>query len=201
MITEGIVALVWAAAAMSFFGGTEGLAAAGNPGVVVTKISTSLLGKAGGILAILGVVACPITSGDTAFRSARMAIADATKFKQGPLMNRFIIAIPLFAIGIALCFIPFDIIWRYFAWANQTIATISLWAAAVYLASENKNHWIVSIPATFMTVVIFTYIVVAKEGLGLSMTTGYFVGIGMAILSFTLFFISINKKRRNNVKN
>ena len=201
MITEGIVALVWAAAAMSFFGGTEGLAAAGNPGVVVTKISTSLLGKAGGILAILGVVACPITSGDTAFRSARMAIADAAKFKQGPLMNRFIIAIPLFAIGIALCFIPFDIIWRYFAWANQTIATISLWAAAVYLASENKNHWIVSIPATFMTVVIFTYIVVAKEGLGLSMTTGYFVGIGMAILSFTLFFISINKKRRNNVKN
>jgi carbon starvation protein CstA len=201
MITEGIVALVWAAAAMSFFGGTEGLAAAGNPGVIVTKISTSLLGKAGGILAILGVVACPITSGDTAFRSARMAIADATKFKQGPLMNRFIIAIPLFAIGIALCFIPFDIIWRYFSWANQTIATISLWAAAAYLVTENKNHWIATIPATFMTVVIFTYIIVAKEGLGLSMTIGYFVGISMAILSFTLFFISINKKRRNNVKN
>lgn len=201
MITEGIVALIWAAAAMSFFGGTEGLAAAGSPGVVVTLISNSLLGKIGGFLAILGVVACPITSGDTAFRSARIAIADALNFKQGPIANRFIIALPLFAIGIALCFIPFGILWRYFAWSNQTIATISLWTAAKYLASEHKNHWIATIPAVFMTVVIFTYIIIAPEGLGLSMVIGYCVGIGMALLSFFLFLYSIKKNRRQNVTN
>lgn len=187
MIAEGVIALVWAAAAMSFFGGTEGLAQAGTPGVIVSTISNSILGKVGGALAILGVVACPITSGDTAFRSARLTIADALKYKQGPIVNRFIIAIPLFVVGIALCFIDFTIIWRYFAWSNQTLATIALWAAAAYLARAGKNHWIASIPGTFMTAVVTTYILVAPEGLRLSESIGYPAGIIAAVLAIGFF--------------
>lgn len=194
MIAEGIVALIWAAAAMSFFGGTEGLKAAGSPGVVVSTISNTLLGRFGGVLAILGVVACPITSGDTAFRSARMAIADALQYKQGPFKNRFIIAIPLFIIGIGLCFIDFQIIWRYFAWSNQTLATIALWAAAKYLATENKNYWIAAIPGTFMTVVVTSYIIIAKEGLRMGMSVGIPVGLIVALCSLGLFLKSLKKK-------
>lgn len=187
MIAEGVIALVWAAAAMSFFGGTEGLAHAGTPGVIVSTISNSILGKVGGALAILGVVACPITSGDTAFRSARLAIADAIKFKQGPIKNRFIIAIPLFVIGVALCFINFSIIWRYFAWSNQALATIALWASAAYLAGAGKNFWIAVIPGTFMTAVVTTYILVAPEGLRLPESIGYTVGVVAALLALGLF--------------
>ena len=136
MISEGIIALIWAAAAMSFFGGIPQLAEAGTAAVVVNKISVGILGKAGGVLALLGVVACPITSGDTAFRSARLTIADSLNYKQGPVVNRFVVAIPLFVLGIILCFTPFDVIWRYFGWANQTLATIALWAAVKYLANR-----------------------------------------------------------------
>lgn len=194
MIAEGVIALVWAAAAMTFFGGTEGLMNAGPAGVVVNTISNSILGKVGGALALLGVVACPITSGDTAFRSARLAIADAINYKQGPIKNRFIIAIPLFAVGIGLCFIDFAIIWRYFAWANQTLATIALWAGAVYLANEGKNHWIATIPGVFMTAVVTTYILIAPEGFRLSETIGYVAGIAGAVIALGLFLKKINKK-------
>lgn len=167
MISEGVVALVWAAAAMSFFGGTPGLGEAlshGGAAVVVNTISNSVLGKVGGALALLGVVACPITSGDTAFRSARLTIADTLKYKQDPILNRFVVAIPLFAVGIALCFIDFNILWRYFSWSNQTLATIALWAAAKYLNNNGKNYKIALIPAMFMTVVVTDYIVIAPEG-------------------------------------
>ncbi len=188
MIAEGIIALIWAAAAMTFFdGGVEGLAVAGPAGVVVNTISSSMLGKVGGFLALLGVVACPITSGDTAFRSARLALADAAKFNQGPIKNRLIVAIPLFAVGIGLCFIDFGIIWRYFAWSNQTLATIALWAGAVYLAQNAKLHWIASIPATFMTAVVTTYIIIAPEGLKMSTAIGYPAGIIAAVVSMGLF--------------
>ena len=193
MIAEGIIALIWAAAAMSFFGGTEGLAKAGSPAVVVNVISNSMLGKFGGILAILGVVACPITSGDTAFRSARLAIADAIHFKQGPIKNRFLIALPLFAIGIGLCFMDFTIIWRYFAWSNQTLATIALWAGATYLASEHKNYWIAAIPATFMTVVVTSYILIAPEGFRLPEIFGNCSGLILAVVSITLFLAKVKK--------
>lgn len=207
MISEGIVALIWAAAAMSFFGGTEGLNGVlgqGGAGVVVNRVSTSLLGKIGGALAILGVVACPITSGDTAFRSARLTIADALNFKQGPIINRFIVAIPLFVIGIALCFIDFNILWRYFSWSNQTLATIALWAAAQYLATKGKNFYIALIPALFMTVVVTSYIIVAKEGfvalfgdanIAIIERTGNIVGLVAAILCGILFLIK-NKKNK-----
>ena len=131
MIAEGVVALIWAAAAIAFFGSTGELgaqmAANGGQGWVVSTISNSLLGKIGGALAILGVVACPVTSGDTAFRSARLTIADFLNFKQGKLKNRLAVTLPLFAIGFALTRINFDIIWRYFAWSNQTLAMIVLW--------------------------------------------------------------------------
>ncbi len=188
MIAEGIIALIWAAAAMTFFdGGVEGLAVAGPAGVVVNTISSSMLGKVGGFLALLGVVACPITSGDTAFRSARLALADAAKFNQGPIKNRLIVAVPLFAVGIGLCFIDFGIIWRYFAWSNQTLATIALWAGAVYLAKNAKAHWIASIPATFMTAVVTTYIIIAPEGLKMSTAIGYPAGIIAAVVSMGLF--------------
>lgn len=193
MIAEGIIALIWAAAAMTFFGGTEGLMNAGPAGVVVNTISNSILGKVGGALALLGVVACPITSGDTAFRSARLAVADAINYKQGPIKNRFVIAIPLFAIGVALCFMDFAIIWRYFAWANQTLATIALWAGAVYLANEKKNHWIASIPGTFMTAVVTTYILIAPEGFRINETIGYTIGVVAAVLAMGLFLKKISK--------
>lgn len=199
MIAEGIIALIWAAAAMTFFGGTQGLAEAGGAAVVVNTISNSLLGKVGGILALVGVVACPITSGDTAFRSARLTIADAMNFKQKKFMNRFLIAIPLFAIGVALCFIDFGIIWRYFAWSNQTLATIVLWASASYLVKEGKNHLIASIPATFMTGVITSYILIADEGLRLAPSIGYTIGIGSAILAIVVLLLKSSKAKKARI--
>lgn len=197
MIAEGIVALIWAAAAIAFFGNTQALSEAGTAGVVVTTISVSLLGTAGGALALLGVVACPITSGDTAFRSARLAIADAISLKQDKFKNRFFIAIPLFVIGVVLCFVDFGIIWRYFAWSNQTLATIMLWAAASYLVKEKKFHWICTLPATFMTAVITTYIIIAPEGLKLSTSIGYPAGIIAALAAITLFIFKANKLRQS----
>ncbi|MDA3958158.1 carbon starvation protein A, partial [Oceanispirochaeta sp.] len=171
MIAEGIIALVWAAASVTFFGGVDGLAAVigqGGAGLVVKEISVGLLGTVGGMLAMLGVVACPISSGDTAFRSARLTIADSLNLKQENIMNRLMIAIPLFAVGFSLNFIDFSIIWRYFAWSNQTLATIVLWTAAVYMLRNKKFHWIATVPATFMSAVVTTYILQAPEGLKLS---------------------------------
>lgn len=196
MIAEGIIALIWAAATMAFFGSTEAISQAGSAAVVVNTISLSLLGAVGGALAIIGVVACPITSGDTAFRSARLAIADALNFKQGAFRNRFIIAIPLFIIGIALCFIDFGIIWRYFAWSNQTLAMIVLWTGAVFLAQNNKFHYICSLPAAFMTAVTTTYIMIAPEGLKLPSSFAYPAGIVLAVLAFIWFMFKSTRKEK-----
>ncbi len=199
MIAEGILALIWAAAAMTFFGSTEALMNAGPAALVVKTISVSLLGTAGSILALFGVVACPITSGDTAFRSARLTIADAINFKQRKIKNRFLIAIPLFAIGISLCFIDFSIIWRYFAWSNQTLATIMLWTAAAFLIKVNKTHYIVSIPAAFMTSVVTSYILMAPEGLGISSTIGYPIGILTGIILFIWLLVFASKHKKTQV--
>jgi carbon starvation protein CstA len=205
MIAEGIIALVWAAAAMTFFGGTEGLAGAiaakGGPAGVVNIISNTLLGPVGGALALLGVVACPITSGDTAFRSARLTIADAINFKQESLKSRFYIAIPLFVIGIALTFIDFNIIWRYFAWANQTLAMILLWTASAFLVKYNKNHWITTIPAVFMTVVTTSYILQAPEGFRINAMISNLVGIAIAIVLFVLFMNKAKSIKNEKAKN
>ncbi len=197
MIAEGVIALIWAAAAMTFFGGTVGLSQAGAAPVVVNTISQSMLGPVGGILAVLGVVICPITSGDTAFRGARLIVADALGLEQKEYKNRFIIAIPMFVLAIILCNVDFNIIWRYFSWSNQTLATIVLWTGAVYLASKDKFHWIATIPATFMTSVVTTYIIMAPEGLKLPESVGLPCGIVMAIASFSFFMFKISKKSDN----
>lgn len=189
MIAEGIIALIWAAAAMTFFGGTEGLAAAGAPAVVVNTISTELLGVVGGILAMLGVIACPITSGDTAFRSARLTIADSLGIEQKSIGKRLILAIPLFIIGFTLTRIDFTIIWRYFAWSNQTLAMMVLWASAAYLSVNNKLHWIATVPATFMTAVSVTYILQAPEGFSLATNISYPIGLGVALAALVGFLL------------
>jgi carbon starvation protein CstA len=162
MVSEGMVALIWAAAAMAFFpNGIMGLnevLTQGGAGLVVNKVSIGLLGSFGGILAMLGVIACPITSGDTAFRSTRLILGDMFSMSQESIKNRLILSIPILAIGFALNFIDFTIIWRYFAWSNQTLATIVLWTGAVYLHRANRSHWMASLPAAFMTAVVTTYI-------------------------------------------
>ncbi len=166
MIAEGAIALIWAAAAMTFFGSLENLGTAGTPAVVVQKISESLMGQVGLVLAVVGVAVCPITSGDTAFRSIRLNVADVFKLDQKPIKNRLIAIVPIFAIAIVLLFVDFNIIWRYFSWANQTLAAIALWAGAAYLKKRNKFHWIALLPAMFMTAVVTSYITIAPEGFG-----------------------------------
>ena len=191
MIAEGVIAMIWAAAGMAFFNGVGGLsevlATGGGPAGVVYTISTSLLGPVGGVLAMLGVIACPITSGDTAFRSARLTIADAMNFEQGPIKKRLLLSLPLFVVGFALTKIDFNIIWRYFAWSNQTLAMIVLWAASAYLVKMAKSHWMTSIPATFMTAVSITYILQAPEGFSLPTTIAYPAGAVAAIAAIGLF--------------
>jgi carbon starvation protein CstA len=194
MISEGIVALIWAAIGMSFYGGVRELNDAmtsqqGNAAFLVNEISNSLLGKFGGALALIGVVAAPITSGDTAFRSARLIVADFLKYRQGPIKNRLLITIPLFVVGFLLTRIDFSIIWRYFAWANQTLAMIVLWAITVYLAKEYKLYWITLIPAAFMTAVTSTYLLFAPEGFSLAPGVSYLAGILATITAIIAFFI------------
>lgn len=199
MISEGVVALIWAAISMSFFGGVRelnGIMAEhnGNAAWVVNEVSNSLLGTFGGILALLGVVAAPITSGDTAFRSARLIVADFLNYKQGPIRNRLFVSIPLFLIGFLLTQIDFGVIWRYFAWSNQTLATIILWTITVYLVKGNKFYWITLIPALFMTTVVTSYIFIAPEGFSLSEPIAYIAGISVS-LAFLILFFYFNKQR------
>ena len=144
MIAEGVIGLIWVTLGMSFYSDTAALAAAlgpkGNAALVVNNISVELLGVFGGALAVLGVVVLPVTSGDTAFRAARLTIADAIGYDQRPHKNRLMIAVPLFVVGVALNFIPFGMLWRYFGFANQALAAIMLWAAAAYLLHRGKFH-------------------------------------------------------------
>jgi carbon starvation protein CstA len=199
MITEGVVALIWAAAGMAFFGGVRELNDVmnnhqGNAAWVVNEISNTLLGKIGGVLALLGVVAAPITSGDTAFRSARLIVADFLKLGQKTIKNRLIISLPLFLIGFLLTRLDFAIIWRYFAWSNQTLATIVLWTVTVYLAKEGKFYWITLLPAIFMTFVTITYICVAPEGFHLPAVFGYSIGIASALGLAFLFLVLVFRR-------
>lgn len=198
MITEGIVALIWAAIGMAFYSGVGPLneimvANKGNAAYIVNEISNSLLGRLGGALAILGVVAAPITSGDTAFRSARLIVADFLKLKQGPIKNRLIISIPLFLAGYGLTLVDFAVIWRYFAWSNQTLGMIVLWTITVYLAQEKKLYWITLLPALFMTVVITSYLLFAPEGFGLPYLFSVYSGLAIALGATILFFWKLSK--------
>ena len=194
MITESLVALIWAAAAMAFFSGVRGLndflnTEGGNPALFVSEISKSWLGIVGGVLAILGVVAAPITTGDTAFRSARLIIADFSKLKQDKIKNRLIIIIPLFIVAFSLTLIKFDALWRLMFWFNQVLATVVLWAITVYLAKKHKFYFISLIPAIFMTAVVSTYVFIAKEALGMPHQISYILGGIITVATTAWFFI------------
>jgi len=203
MVGEGIIALIWAAAGMAYYygnGGINGLQVAldgynGSPAGVVYEISFGLLGIAGGALAMLGVIACPITSGDTAFRSARLTLADWFKFDQKPIAKRLIIAVPLLAAGGGLTLVNYNVIWRYFAWSNQTLAMIALWVGAMYLFLNKKNFVIALVPATFMSAVSMTYILMAPEGFKLSTKIAYPVGIAFAVACLVTFVVVILIKK------
>lgn len=181
MIGEGIIALIWCALALSFFGSIEALSEAianGGPGNVVYSSSFGLLGVFGGIIAFLGVVILPITSGDTAFRSSRLILAEYFNMDQKPLRNRLLMAMPLFVLGAILTQVDFAIIWRYFGFANQTTAVMMLWTASAYLLRLDKLHWVATIPAMFMTTVCISFILNNDQlGFGLPMTVSTVVAM------------------------
>jgi carbon starvation protein CstA len=193
MIGEGIIALIWCAIALSFFGSLDSLSEAvknGGPGNVVYSASFGLLGVFGGIIAFLGVVILPITSGDTAFRSSRLILAEYFNMEQKTLRNRLL---PLFVIGGILTQVDFGIIWRYFGFANQTTAVMMLWTASAYLLRHNKLHWITTIPAAFMTTVCIAFILNNSSlGFGMPMQISTIIGV-VATLAITLYVIKISK--------
>jgi carbon starvation protein CstA len=207
MITEGLVALIWATVSMYFFygGAAQDL---GQPLTlqapeVVTTVSQGWLGTFGGILALLGVVAAPITSGDTALRSARLIIAEFIHLDQKSIMKRIWICIPLFGATLLLLFYNienpdgFNVIWSYFGWANQTLAVFTLWAITVYLVRERKPFWVTLLPALFMTVVCSTFLMISKNAFGFDMTVGYAVG-GTALIIAVAWFCGWYRKEVKN---
>ena len=214
MIAEGVIAMVWCAAGCTVYpvikaSLAEGVAI-GTP-TVVYAICQSTMGKIGGALALLGVIVCPISSGDTAYRSARLTIADWFKIDQGNWKKRLALTVPMLAIGAVICHIDYSIVWRYFSWSNQTLAMIALWAASMYLAQNKKNYWLTAVPATFMSAVSMTYFMAAGECMGLlwtpmgiSMDVYYpiavVVGIVFAVAMLALFKVKIKKYESALVK-
>lgn len=187
MICESVIALIWAAGGVAFYGATgvlnEALSTMGQSGVVY-DISTGMLGTVGGVLAIVGVIACPVTSGDTAFRSARLILSELTGLSQKPIKNRLMITIPLLTAGAVLTKLDFNILWRYFSWSNQTLAMISLWVSTAFLLKYKENKMVslvTALPATFMSGVSFTYIMMAKEGFRINASIAYPVGFILAM--------------------
>ena len=152
----------------------------------------------GGFLAILGVIAAPITSGDTAFRSARLIVADFLRVDQKPILKRLMISVPLFVAGYIILHANFSVLWRYFAWCNQTLAVFTLWALTVYLTQKRKPYVITLIPALFMTAVCSTYILIAREGLHLPQELAYWLGGAVTLFIFVLFLVLRNKYLRRN---
>lgn len=191
MIVEGVVALIWAAAASKFAGSYAHLSEMvdnGGPAVVVNAICQSWLGTAGAVLAVLGVVAAPITSGDTALRSARLIAADFMHASQQRIWQRLLLSLPIFALAFLLIKVDFDVLWRYFAWFNQTLGTITLWAVAVWLTRQHKCFWVALVPAVFMTVVTSSYILTAPEGFQLPLQVSILSGFAFSIVLCGLFF-------------
>ena len=203
MVAEGIVALIWAAAATYFFqenGIIDQITGRAFSGAVVaTQISKEWLGTFGGILAILGIVAAPITSGDTALRSARLIVADFLNIDQRPIKKRLLVSIPIFLITVGVLLYSlrdadgFKIIWRYFAWCNQTLSVFTLWAITIYLVRNNKNFYISLLPALMMTLVCSTYICIAHEGFSLPHLISYTIGGVCTMISLIWFIIWYRK--------
>lgn len=202
MIAEGIIAMIWAAAAMSLFDGpitlNELITTIGTGGIV-NEISTMMLGPIVGTLAVLGVIVLPITSGDTAFRSARMIIADYIHVPQKKIMSRIWIAAPIFIVSIILTNMDFTLLWRYFNWANQSTAMIALWIGAMYLFIGGRNYWIAVLPAIFMTMTVSTYIINAPIGLNMSMNISLIISVIITVLITLLFFNAAKKRRSENI--
>ncbi|WP_341488863.1 carbon starvation protein A [Photobacterium damselae subsp. damselae] len=200
MIGEGIIALIWCAIALSFFGSLEELSNAvsnGGPGNVVYSASFGLLGLFGGVIAFLGVVILPITSGDTAFRSSRLILAEYFNMEQKTLRNRLLIATPLFILGGILTQVDFGIIWRYFGFANQVTAVMMLWTASAYLLRHNKLHWITTVPALFMTTVCITFIL-NNHQLGFGLPMGVSTGLGVTGAIGAMFMVIKRAKASAN---
>lgn len=200
MIAEGVVAIIWATAAMAYFGGpyelNEAMANGMTPTIAVKEICESWLGKLGAVIAIIGVVVCPITSGDTAFRSLRLSVADILKIDQKPIVKRLLVCIPIFFLAFFFCRVDFSSAWTFLGISNQILAAIVLWTGAAYLISKGKKHLMCSLPAAFLTYVCVSYLIVApheKAGLFLSPILGNAVGIAVAVF---LFVFCVIKGRR-----
>lgn len=215
MITEGIVALIWATVASYFFyaepqPGYQLITEFSNNGFatsapkVVNIICNDWLGVVGGILAMLGVVAAPITSGDTALRSARLIIADFIRVEQRTIKRRLLISVPLFLCCIALLLWQvenpdgFNVIWQYFGWSNQTLSVFTLWAITVYLLKNGKPYYFTLIPALFMTTVCATFLFVSKQAFGMPERVGYILGAAVLIVAIGWFHIFESKYKKNN---
>ena len=217
MVSEGIIALIWAAAGCAIYTGEELLALGGGGSTAVYDVCSKTMGGVGIALAMIGVVVCPITSGDTAFRSARLTLADWFKIDQDSYANRLKLCIPVLGVGAflgignALGFINYTVIWRYFSWTNQTLAMIVLWAASMYLFQEKKNYWITAVPATFMSAVSSTYFILAPECLGSILNSktaegatiyntavAYPVGVIFAIAMLAIFLHATKKHAAKN---
>ncbi len=212
MISEAVIALIWAAAGVSFYGTTQLLheALKGGASNVVYDISTGVLGVFGGALAVAGVIICPITSGDTAFRSARLVLAETFKLDQKKIKNRLYITIPLLAVGGLLTWFAmvndngFQIVWRYFSWSNQTLAMIALWVSTVYLIKKGKYRFgslITAFPAAFMTAVSVTYLLMAEEGFGLNANISYIIGAAVSGIALIIYFEYLFKKLKKRKLN
>ena len=208
MIGEAVIALVWAAAGVAFYGATQLLndALKAGPSNVVYEISKGVLGSVGSVLAIVGVIVCPITSGDTAFRSARLILAETFHVEQKTIRKRLLITIPLLVVGGLLTWFAitnnqgFQTIWRYFSWSNQTLAMISLWVATAYLVRNGKMKYgslLTALPASFMSAVSLTYLLMAPEGFRLSSGVSYPIGAGFALIMFCVYMWMYRRVRTN----
>ena len=206
MITESIIALIWAAIAMAFFGGVDALqdnlaAHGNNAGWAVDHIANTTLGFVGGLLALLGVVAAPITSGDTAFRSARLIVADIFHIDQRNIVKRLAVSSVLFAVGVSLLFVNFDILWRYFAWANQTLSVFVLWTITVYLYKKGgKLYWLALLPALFMTYICSSYVFISKtEFIGMENRTLAYI-LGAVVTMGITALVTLKLRRDDKIK-
>jgi carbon starvation protein CstA len=200
MVCEGVIALIWAAAGCSIYEVTGGLSTglqeilANGQSAAIYDVCSKTMGGIGIALAMIGVIVCPITSGDTAFRSARYVLADWFKIDQADFKKRLILCVPLLAVGAVIGHLDYTIVWRYFSWSNQTLAMLVLWTASMYLYREKKNYWITAVPATFMSAVSMTYFFYAKECLNLGTTIAYPVGIILAALFLGIFLHATKKQ-------
>ncbi|MBM7599337.1 carbon starvation protein CstA [Virgibacillus halotolerans] len=199
MIAEAVIAMIWAAAAMSLLDGQtlNEFINTGTPSAVVNEVSMTLLGAFGGTIAVLGAIVLPITSGDTAFRAARSIIADYLKFDQKTMKSRLMIALPLFVVSALLTQIDFNILWRYFSWANQATAAIALWIGTMYLFIKGKNYFVSLVPALFITYMVFVYILNEKIGFNLNLNISFIVGLVLTVILTVVFF---NKAKKNRVE-